>query len=300
MSGAGRRPRLGSASSRALRALVRLLPLGAARWAGRRLGGFGYALDRRHRRRALDRLTDAFPDLDAAGRRRLARRSCRHLAASAADALAVGGLDLVEVCRRLTLEGWEHLQAAEASGRGVIVLTSHLGSWEIATWAVAAYAGPLYALGRRFDDPLLAAEAAETAELFGVRVLPERGAAQGMFAALAAGEKVAVVLDRPPPPGAERIELPFHGRPLAVSPVPARLALEHACPAVPLFALPAAGGRFRLVVRPPISPPVVAAFPSAATPPDPGPVADLTARYLAALGAEVGRRPELWPWGALG
>ncbi len=300
MSAAGLRHRLGVATDRALRVLVRLLPLGTARWAGRRLGGFGYVLDRRHRRRALDRLAEAFPDLDAGGRRRLARRSCGHLGATAADTLAGGGLDLVELCRRLTLEGWEHLQAAEAGGRGVIVLTSHLGSWEIATWAVAVYAGPVHALGRRFANPLRAAEAAHTAEAFSLRPLPERGAAQGMVAALAAGEKVAVVLDRPPPPGAERIELPFCGRPLAVSPVPARLALEHACPAVPVFALPAAGGRFRLVVRPPIPPPDLAVTPSVGTPPGPGPVADLTARYLVAVAAEVGRRPELWPWGALG
>ena len=93
--------------------------------------------------------------------------------------------------------------------------------------------------------------------------------------------------------------------------MPARLALVHGTPAVPVFALPAPGGRYRLVVRPAIDPPdfataaggARAADPAAATEPPRGEpeaavVAALTGRYLAALEAEVRRRPDLWPWGA--
>jgi KDO2-lipid IV(A) lauroyltransferase len=291
-----RRHRRGALAYRATRALVRLLPHAAARWAGRRLGDLGYALDRRHRRRALAQLAAAFPDLDPAGRRRIARRAFRHLGSAAADGLSAGRFDLVELCRRLTLEGWDHLQAAEAAGRGVLVLTGHLGLWEVVAWAVGAYAGPVHALGRPLANPRLAAEHARTAERFGLRLQPERSATGEMAAALAAGEKVAAVIDRPPPPGADRVAVPFLGRPIEVSSLPARLALQLGAPAVPVFALPAPRGRYRLIVRPGIQPP----NPGTAADPDPERVAALTARYLAALEAEVRRRPDLWPWGALG
>ena len=306
MTGVGRRHRLGALAYRAARALVRLLPHAVARWAGSRLGDFGHAFDRRHRRRALVQLAAAFPDLDRAGCRRIARRAFRHLGARAADGLSATRFDLVELCRRLTLEGWEHLQTAEAAGRGLLVLTTHLGSWEIATWAMGTYAGPVHGAGRPLANPLLAAESARSAERFGVRTRLEPSATWEMIAVLEAGEKVATVIDRQPPPGADRIAVPFFGRPLEVSLVPARLALAHGTPAVPVFALPAPGGRYRLVVRAAIHPRNPAAGPA-----DPAPAAELTAgepaaasvaaltgRYLAALEAEVRRRPDLWPWGA--
>ena len=292
----GFRHRLGALAYRAARGLVRLLPHAAARWTGGRLGELGYALDRRHRRRALAQLAGAFPDLDRSGCRRIARRSFRQLGAAAVDGLSATRFDLVELCQRLTLEGWEHLQAA-AAGRGLLVLTAHLGCWEIATWAVGTYAGPVHGAGRPLANPLLAVESARSARRFGVRAEPEPSTTRELIAVLEAGEKVATVIDRQPPPGADRIAVPFFGRPLEVSPLPARLALAHDTPALPVFALPVPGGRYRVVVRPAIHPRSHAARPSGGEP-EAAAVADLTGRYLAALEAEVRRRPDLWPWGA--
>lgn len=51
---------------------------------------------------------------------------------------------LVELCRRTTLDGWEHLQAAEAAGRGVALIAASDAPWPVAARALAAWAGPLH------------------------------------------------------------------------------------------------------------------------------------------------------------
>jgi hypothetical protein len=51
---------------------------------------------------------------------------------------------LVDLCRRTTHEGWEHLRAAEAAGRGVALVTPAGTLWVVAARALAAWAGPLH------------------------------------------------------------------------------------------------------------------------------------------------------------
>lgn len=245
-----------------------------ARALGRRWGDLRHAVARGEHRRTAAALAAALPDLDPPARRRLLREAFRHRGAVAWEERATRRFDLVTLCRHLSLEGWEHLQEAETAGRGVLLLTSALGYPGIAARAVGAYAGP---------------------------VLPAAGDRAALERVLAAGGKAMVVLDRPPERGEETVTVPFLGGQRTAAATAARLALATAALAVPIFALPAPGGRYRLVIRPAILPPERPAEPATeaigACVED---VSSLTARYLAALAAEVRRRPELWPWSAPG
>lgn len=46
-------------------------------------------------------------------------------------------------------EGWEHLEAARAEGRGVILATAHFGNWEVLGGAIALSGVPLHVLVQR-------------------------------------------------------------------------------------------------------------------------------------------------------
>jgi Kdo2-lipid IVA lauroyltransferase/acyltransferase len=282
-----------AAAVRALRGALQALPHGASRALGRGLGALGWHLDRRHRRVALDNLALALPELPAAERRRIARACFRHFGATLLDALSAYRFDLVELCRRTTLEGWDHLLAARrrSSPRGVFVMTAHFGVWEQAAHALGAWGGaPLAVVGRPLDNPRLDRDLAALRGRSGNRMLSKRGAVRGMIRALDAGETVALLIDQRVQPK-EGLELPFFGRPAWTTPVLARLSLRHGVPVVPGFGSPEPGGRYRIRLLPPIDPPPVGdrADEEAA-------VRDLTARYLAVMEAEIRRRPELWLW----
>ena len=124
---------------------------------------------------------------------------------------------LVELCRRTTLEGWEHLQAAEAAGRGVILIASSGAPWPVAARALAAWAGPLHlalpdgAAGRRLarlacagdGAPRLAAEPAAVERALGeggkVLVLAEPGARPPLVPPSIADDvpRLAITVERP-------------------------------------------------------------------------------------------------------
>src|SRR5262245_51128117 len=99
--------------------------------AGRVLGALAYLIGGRLRRTGERNLEMALPDLDAAGRRRVLRGTFASLGRELGLFSHLGRLtrdNLSDVC---VVEGFEHLRAARAGHRAVIMFTGHLGAWEL-------------------------------------------------------------------------------------------------------------------------------------------------------------------------
>ena len=161
--------------------------------------------------------------------------------------------DADEICRRVSLDGWDHLLRAERQGRGVLLLTAHLGSWEMMGDPVSLYRGAAHAIARPADNPYLDRTVRRLRGRFGVVTIDRRGAGRRAMRALKNGERVWILADQRVHPR-EGIELPFLGRPATTSTLAARLALRYGTPAVPIFCYPEPRGRFRIEVRPAIRP----------------------------------------------
>jgi KDO2-lipid IV(A) lauroyltransferase len=276
--------------------MVRVLPHRAARGLGRGIGRLAHLILRRHRRIASDNLGRALPELGAAERDDTVRACFEHFGLALADAISSARFDVVGLCRRLDLEGWEHLQEAErrAAARsppapGLFVLSAHLGLWEIAAYPPGIYGGPLHVVGRPLDNPWLDRRLTRARARFGNEVLAKRGAVRSMLRVLSRGGRVGILIDQRARPG-EGIEVPFFGRPSYTTPVLARLALRTGTPVVPIFGYPLPGGRYRVVLREAIWPEAARHLEGEAA------VAELTRRYLAVYEREIQEHPEMWLW----
>ncbi len=281
--------RVGWAASRGFRALVRALPHRAARPLGARLGDLGRRLDRRHPRVARYNLEVAMPELSPDQRRQLIAGCFRHFGAMLIDNISLGRFDPVGICERLSLEGWEHLEAAERQGLGTLIVTAHLGNWEIVGYALALYKGPTHVVARPTRNRLVERDLVRFRERFGNRTIYKRGAARKMLGAIKRRERVAYVIDQRVHPN-EGIETPFFGQTSFTSPLLAGLSLRTGAPVVPMFAYPEPPDRYRVVVQPPI-PPATASDSSRDDA-----VRELTLRYLELIEDAIRERPEMWLW----
>ena len=85
------------------------------------------------------------PDRSPAERRRLGRATFRNLALCTIDFLRIPLMSRAEIVALFDERGREHLDRALARGKGVILLTGHLGNWELACPFLAAFGYPMYA-----------------------------------------------------------------------------------------------------------------------------------------------------------
>jgi KDO2-lipid IV(A) lauroyltransferase len=195
------------------------------------LGEAWYRLSRRRRAVVRENLRIAFgPPRDEAARGRLARRACGALGRVFAEA-AIGQRLLGtpgQVRRRVRFLGdWDALRADAARGRGGLVVTGHLGSWELGAIALRHQGVRVHVVARPLDHPLL--EAFVTRRRGGAAaVLPKVGGLRGVLARLAEGAWVALLADQNA--GRHGLFVPFFGLAASTFPTAAVLAVRRGVP----------------------------------------------------------------------
>jgi KDO2-lipid IV(A) lauroyltransferase len=271
----------------ALKGFLRSLPHAAARSFGRGLGGLAQAVDRRHREVAQRNMEIALPEIGEAERRRLVKACFRHFGAALCDAISSTRFEATELCHRMSLRGWENLEEAERRGKGIFILSAHLGLWELVPPMIGLTRGRMDIVVRPADNPCLDRELRALRERFGNAVIPKRGAARRMLEVLRGSGRVGILIDQRVQEH-EGMPIPFFGRPALTSTVLARLSLRTGAAVVPIAAYPEPRGRYRLVVRPPILPPEETG--------DERAVEELTRRYLETAEEDIRAHPEMWLW----
>jgi Kdo2-lipid IVA lauroyltransferase/acyltransferase len=235
---------------------------------------------------ALANLTVAFPTLGAAERRRVGRRSFQHLGVLFAELAATLARPLERALPAINLEGLEHLRGVMATRGRALVLTAHLGNWELLAAAHRLAGYPLAIVVRPLDSAPLNALAERLRRKSGVELIDKRGSLRRVLRALADGRMVAIMLDQ----NAARREgvfVPFFGRSASTSKSLAVLAVRTQTPVVPVF-IRREGRRHRVTIHPPLDPPALNDTERA--------VVELTMRCTAAIETAISQVPEQWLW----
>ncbi len=124
--------------------LFALLPWRAAQAVGAAIGWLMWKLPNRSREVVRINLANCFPQLDAAARERLVGQSLRDIGRTMTESAcawiwpAQKSLKLIR-----QVDGAEVLQAALDSGKGVVLLSSHLGNWELLLQYVCSLCQPI-------------------------------------------------------------------------------------------------------------------------------------------------------------
>lgn len=213
-------------AARALRLAPGLLGRLPGRWA-EAIGGTAGGLVRSPlglRRRVAERqIAASFPGRPPGWVERVAREAYRHFGRELAATLSAADRGPAVLFERLENRGRleEALGAVGAAGRGAVVVTGHIGNWELLGACAGVLGRPLLAVARS-HGLRLDAELASIRRALGVETVLEGWAAR-LPAALAEGALVGLVADQHAGPHGVRV--PFLGRPASTHLGPARLAL---------------------------------------------------------------------------
>jgi len=274
------------AAVRALAGIVRLFPMPVARATGAAFGRAAYAIDRVHRRTALDNLANAFPSKSPDEHRALARAMFGHFGSLLLELMKFAGLSRDEMLRRIECEGEERVWQAHQRGCGVLFFTGHFGYWELHAIAHPLRFRPISVLARPLDNLRLHDLLEDMRTRTGNSVIYRQGAIRKVLRELSANRGIAVLIDQHlHTPDAVYVD--FFRRPAATTSALAALALRTGAPVIPVFALPLPHGRYRFVYEHPVEPP---------DGDSPDAVREFTQRCTDVLEMYVRRHPELWLW----
>lgn len=205
------------------------------------------------RERVRQNLRRVLPGADARRLEAMVLSTFRNFAICFADLLTLNRAPVTTLRRYLTgAHGEEHLAAAAAPGRGLIVATAHLGNWELGSRLLAAESGRgTHVVLSAEEDPSIEALLRRNGD--GVRFVTRDAptASVALFAALRRNEIVAVQGDRAVG-GRADVRLPFFGAAAAFPIGPFLLARASGAPVVPAFCVLEENATYRIFLEAPI------------------------------------------------
>lgn len=274
----------------ALRAVVGAL--GQMDWQragsiGASIGALGYR-PLGIRRSVVERqIAAAFPGLDDAEVKRIARASYEHLGRTSIEAALLARLGRDAVLDLFEgVDEWRLVEEALSRGRGLIFVTGHLGNWELGGAYIAARGIPLDAIARRMSNPLFDRYLTETRSRIGMVVVHDADAVRRTPRSLRDNRAVAFLSDQGVM-GLASTFVPFFGRPAKTPRGPAVFALRLGVPVVFGTAVRQPSGKYRLVFE---------SIPVEDTGDRDRDVDAIVARYTATLERWVRRYPEQYFW----
>jgi len=172
-----------------------LLPRSAAIFAGKLLAGAAYHLHRRLRRVGFRNLELALPALDQAERQAIVRGVFMNLGRLLGEFSQFPKITRQNIANLVEYDGLENYTSASERGRGVLMLTGHVGAWELCAFAQGVYGHTQSILVRRLDNPLQDRMVSRYRELSSNRTIDKNRAVKPVLETLRRGEDVGLLID---------------------------------------------------------------------------------------------------------
>lgn len=276
--------------ARALIALATAIPLPVGIRIGRAIGRAAFAVLRRDRAKVLRHLKIAFPDSSPEWRVATGRASFENLGRGFFELfhfeeIFAGKVAPVPYCR---IEGREHFDAALAGGRGALMMTAHVGNWELMAAYLAHVGFPMNEIVRSLYDPRIDDMLNDHRRKYGYMPIARGGgdAMKEIADVVARNGLIGILMDQDT--RVRGVFAPFLG-PLAHTPTgPAFLAYSLDIPVVTLFNHREPDGGIVIEIGPPIDLPR-----SGDTNAD---VAEATRIFNDRISDHIRRFPAQWVW----
>ncbi len=267
-------------------ALFSRLSLPRALAVGRGLGWVYGSVIRYHRRDAFDALARAFPEWSPAGIRGIVRRVYANLGMNIAELARLPAASDETIRSLITIEGEEIAREALRRGKGALILSAHLGNWDLLCTFVPRLGYPLTIITKDIRNKALNEFWMAIRERFGLKFVPAHNSYRQCLHALKRNELVGFIFDQNMIAD-EGIFVDFFGRPACTSPGLAFMSAQSGAPVVPAFMVRQEGGRHVIRILPAIEPP-----------PDrkPETIREFTQRYTRIVEDVVREHPDQWIW----
>lgn len=253
---------------------------------GRRIGMFLGEVVRVRRHEVEAALTKSFPHATQAEIRALASETYRHFGANMLESFCAGLVDPAYVEQYVEIPRLEYFFEVLQKGKGAIILTAHIGNFDLLCMAATLKGIPLTIISKELKPKELNDFWMGARCRYGMKTVPHHQSARACLKVLRHREVLGFVFDQNMKRN-EGIFVDFFGRPACTSPGLAFLSAASGAPVIPVFVVRKPDGRHLVVVKDAIE-----------SPPnrDESTIAEYTRRYSHLLEDMIREYPAQWFW----
>jgi len=258
----------------------------AALRVGRGLGWIYGSVIRHRRSYALGALRESLPDCSENERQRILKTMYRNFAINYVEILRLAGGADDDLRQLVTIEGEEIVQDVLRRGKGALMLTAHLGNFDLLAMFTAQRGYPLTIISKEIKNPAFNSLWMRLRERYGVKIVLSHNSMRACLKALKGNELLGFILDQNRPHG-DGVFVTFFGRPACTTPGLAFISAVTEAPVVPVFIHRMNDGRHHLCVQPAIEPPADRGEDT---------LRRATQQYTTIIEQEVRLYPDQWTW----
>lgn len=216
---------------------IRVLPYPVARSLFRFLGLLAYYADPFHRKIATIQMRAALA-LD--NPEKLVKKVFMNQAEILVDTIKYSYLTDEQITEKVVVENREYLNEALSRGKGLMMITGHMGNWEVLSHVPRILGIQFCIMADMREDEKIEAIVDSIRSRSGATILPPTGKALMLIKELKKGRTIGIVVDKR---GAKKDALfcPFLGMPAPTNPAPAFLALKGDAVILPVYDVKLAG-----------------------------------------------------------
>ena len=197
-------------------------------------------------------------------------------------------IDLKYIEKNIKIEGRKNLDNALSLGKGVLLLSAHLGNWEFGAMVLAMLGYPINIVAWTHKNKLINDFFVQRRQSKAVKVIPLGTAIRGVFSALKKNEGVGLLGDIEYINPEMGIKVKLFGRDTIMPKGPAEFSLKTGAAVVPVFALREKNNALRIVLEEPII------YNYSANENEEDVLARLTQRMAKTIESYIGLYPEQW------
>ena len=213
--------------------LIRVLPYRPSIIMGRMLGALAWLIDPFHRRIADLQMRYALKD---SYRKLYTIKVFMNHGDIAVDTIKFAYMSTKEMKKRIFIEGRENIEAALALKRGVMLITGHIGNWEMLAHISRLMDIEFCVMADIRGDPKLESIIDGIRSRSGATILPPKGKALMLIKELKKGKIIGMVVDQRGRRG-DKMLCEMFGMPAPTNPAPAFIALKGDAVIVPVYAI---------------------------------------------------------------
>jgi KDO2-lipid IV(A) lauroyltransferase len=265
---------------------VGLLPPPFMRSFAGRLGQIVYTVFGFRRTIVRENVRYAFPEMIESQREEIAAGSFRSVSIAFMELLRFSRMNEEDLRSMIRMEEPEIVRTKLSKGKGVVLLTAHLGNWELISPGFLMLAGiQVDALYKPQSNAWIDRRIVERRTRFGNRLVPMGMGVREILGLLQSGRTILIAADQSAP--MESIRMKFFGREVPVFQGPAAFCLRTGAALIATHAVRQPDGSYVLTCR---------EIPSEDLSYSDESIRELTRRHLEATEEIIRQYPEQWMW----